>query len=196
MRQTSYPLAFLPSQFNQPFHSWMREWLSTSFRGHQGPYSPYEKLKNKSNDGDSNFLVIFSSSYWERRGDSLLLATISGDIWNVLNMQHITQIRKGAIIQTFPVVATKRLKNPPTWLKVAFTLKKPTTPTHIPSHFSDTDISRFDLGNPSSRSRMRWRPKSYINWHPFHDMSIASPTPLTYGFVKKIYLKIQGQGHS
>ena len=40
-------------------------------------------------------------------GDSLLLATISDDTWNVLNTQHITQIRKGGIIQTFPVVAIK-----------------------------------------------------------------------------------------
>ena len=30
-------------------------------------------------------------SYWEkRRGDSLMLATICDDTWNVLNMQHIT----------------------------------------------------------------------------------------------------------
>ena len=33
-------------------------------------------------------------------------------------------------MQTPPVVAIKRLKDPPTWLKVATTLEKPSTPTH------------------------------------------------------------------
>ena len=34
-----------------------------------------------------------------------MLATIRDDTWNVLNMQHKSQIRKDGIIQTFPVVA-------------------------------------------------------------------------------------------
>ena len=60
-----------------------------------------------------------------------MLATICDDTWNVLNMQHtISQIRKGGIIQSSPVVAINRLKDPPTWLKVATTLEKPPTPTH------------------------------------------------------------------
>ena len=49
-------------------------------------------LMNKSKDRDSNFLVVQSKSlksYWERRDDSLMLATIRDDTWNVLNMQHI-----------------------------------------------------------------------------------------------------------
>ena len=48
-----------------------------------------------------------------------MLATIRDDTWNVLNIQHITPIRKDGIIQTPPVVAIKILKDPPTWLKVA-----------------------------------------------------------------------------
>ena len=58
-----------------------------------------------------------------------MLATIHDDTWNVLNMQHITQIRKDGIIQIYPVVAINRSKDPPTWLKVATTLEKHPTPT-------------------------------------------------------------------
>ena len=47
----------------------------------------------------------------------------------MLNMQPIIQIRKDGIIQTSPVVAKNRLKDLPTWLKVATTLEKPPTPT-------------------------------------------------------------------
>ena len=47
-----------------------------------------------SNDRDSNFsgsvfLQPSLKSYWERRDDSLMLATIQDETWNVLNMQHI-----------------------------------------------------------------------------------------------------------
>ena len=60
-----------------------------------------------------------------------MLATICDDTWNMLNMQHITQIRKDGTLQTLPVVAIKRLKDLPTWLKVAITLEKAPTPTHL-----------------------------------------------------------------
>ena len=56
-----------------------------------------------------------------------MLATIRDDTWNELNMQHI--IRKCGIIQTSPVVAINRLKDPPTWLKVTTTLEENPTPT-------------------------------------------------------------------
>ena len=43
---------------------------------------------------------------------------------------HNPKFPKDGIIQTSPVVAKNRLKDPPTWLKVATTLEKPpTTPT-------------------------------------------------------------------
>ena len=48
------------------------------------------------------------------------------------NTAHNPQIRKDGIIQASPVMAIKRLKDPPTWLGVATTLEKPPTPTHIP----------------------------------------------------------------
>ena len=52
-------------------------------------------LLNKSKDMDisfqgSVFLQQSLKSYWERRDDSRMLATIRDDTWNVLNMQHIT----------------------------------------------------------------------------------------------------------
>ena len=58
-----------------------------------------------------------------------MLAKIRDYTWNVLNMQHITpKFEKDGTIQTSLVVAIKRLKDPPPWLKVATTLKKPPTP--------------------------------------------------------------------
>ena len=57
-----------------------------------------------------------------------MLATIRDDTWNVFNIQHVTP--KDGIIQTPSAGAIKRLKDPPTWLKVATTLEKPPIPTH------------------------------------------------------------------
>ena len=68
-------------------------------------------LKNKSKDRDSKFSgnVFFQQglkSYWKKRRDgSLMLATIRDDTWNVLNMLHISQIKKDGIIQTSRVAA-------------------------------------------------------------------------------------------
>ena len=60
-----------------------------------------------------------------------MLAIIRDDTWNVLSMQHtILQIRKAGVIQPSTVVAINRLKDPPTWLKVATTFEKPPTLTH------------------------------------------------------------------
>ena len=75
-----------------------------------------------------------------------MLGTIRDDTWNVLNMQHITQIRKDGIIQTSPVVAIKDLKDPPTWLKVATTFEKSPTTTHfVPgSHFQITNSLHYN----------------------------------------------------
>ena len=41
------------------------------------------------------------------------------------------QIRKDGVIQTSPVVAINKLKDLPTWFKVATTLEKPPPPTHV-----------------------------------------------------------------
>ena len=54
--------------------------------------------------------------------------------------QHAAHIpnSKDGIIQTSQVVAKNRLKDPPTWLKVATTLERPPTPTHF-------HIMRYDI---------------------------------------------------
>ena len=57
-----------------------------------------------------------------------MLATIRDDIWNLLNMQHITQNSKRWDNSDIHGGGHKRLKDPPTWLKVATTLKKPQPP--------------------------------------------------------------------
>ena len=59
-----------------------------------------------------------------------MLATIRDDTWNVLNMQHITPNSERWDYSDTPGGGHKRLKNPPTRLKVATTLEKPPTPTH------------------------------------------------------------------
>ena len=53
--------------------------------------------------------------------------------WHMKCAQHAVhnpKLKKDGIIETSLVVAIKRLKDPPTWLKVATTLEKPRTPTH------------------------------------------------------------------
>ena len=45
---------------------------------------------------------------------------------------HYPKIWKDEIIQTSPVVAIKRLKDPSTWLKVATTIEKPHPPPTNP----------------------------------------------------------------
>ena len=61
-----------------------------------------------------------------------MLATIREDTWNVLNMQHIIPNSKRLDYSDIPGGGhINRLKDPPTWLKVATTLEKPPTPTHM-----------------------------------------------------------------
>ena len=60
-----------------------------------------------------------------------MLATIRDDTWNVLNMQHITPNLKRWDYSDIPGGGHERLKDPPTWLKVATTLEKPPTPTQV-----------------------------------------------------------------
>ena len=60
-----------------------------------------------------------------------MLATIHNDTWNVLSMQHITPNLKDGIINLSSVVAIKRLKDLPTWLRMATTLEMLPTPTHL-----------------------------------------------------------------
>ena len=53
--------------------------------------------------------------------------------WHMKRAQHAVhnpKFRKDGIIQTSPVVAIIRLKDPPTWLKGATMLEKTPTPTH------------------------------------------------------------------
>ena len=65
-----------------------------------------------------------------------MLAAIRDDKQNVLNIQHITPNSK-----RWDYSDIKRLKDPPTRLKVATTLEKPPTPTHrnIVKKVSQTD---------------------------------------------------------
>ena len=77
-----------------------------------------------------------------------MLTTICDDTWNVLNITaHKTQIRKDGIIQTPPLVAIKRLKDPPTWLKVVTTLERPPTPTHMAAYSSELFVSPYINGS-------------------------------------------------
>ena len=60
-----------------------------------------------------------------------MLATIRDDTWNVLNMQHITSNSKRWDYSDIPGGKHKKVKDPNTSLKEAFTLEKPPTPTHM-----------------------------------------------------------------
>ena len=59
-----------------------------------------------------------------------MVVTIRDDTWNMLNMQHIIPNLKRWDYSDIPGGGHNRLKDPPTWLKVATTLEKPPTPTH------------------------------------------------------------------
>ena len=70
-------------------------------------------------------------------GQKLTVICSAALLWGVLKVQ--CQIRKDWIIQTSPVVAINRLKDPPTWLKVATALEKPPPPpTHIIGERADS----------------------------------------------------------
>ena len=60
-----------------------------------------------------------------------MLAKIHDDTWDMLNMHHIAPNLKRWIIKTSLIVSIKRLKDPPTWLKVDTTLEKPQPPSTV-----------------------------------------------------------------
>ena len=70
-----------------------------------------------------NFIVW--NFAWDRMASRLHAATATTFLMR-------SKIKKDGITQTSLVVAINRLKDPPTWLKVATTLEKPPTPTHWP----------------------------------------------------------------
>ena len=58
-----------------------------------------------------------------------MLATIRDDTWNLLNMQHITpNPKKMGLFRQPHSSGHEKIKDPPTWLKVATTLEKPQPP--------------------------------------------------------------------
>ena len=60
-----------------------------------------------------------------------MLATTRDDTWNMLNMHHITPNVKRWDYSNIPGGGHKKIKGPAHRLKVATTLEKPPTPTHI-----------------------------------------------------------------
>ena len=59
-----------------------------------------------------------------------MLARICDVTWNVLNMQHITPNSKRLDNSDIPGGGHKKIKDLPTWPKVATTLEKTPTPIH------------------------------------------------------------------
>ena len=114
-------------------------------------------LKHKSKDRDSHFLVLFSPSKarraFERGEDSLMLATIRDDTWNVLNMQHITPNSKIWDYSDILGDAHKR-SQPHCWRW--HHLRKPQTPTHL----------------------MHWRYSTLALNHQLYDLEENLPNPL------------------
>ena len=60
-----------------------------------------------------------------------MLATVHDDTWNVLNMQHITPNLRRWDYSDIPGGGHKYIKGPTHMVKVATTLEKNPTPTHI-----------------------------------------------------------------
>ena len=98
-----------------------------------------EILKNKSNDRDINFLVVFRPAKPKellREGITWLTDVGHNSWWHMKRAQHAAYNPKFPNYSDIPVVAINRLKDPPTWLKVATTLEKPPITNHreISSH--------------------------------------------------------------
>ena len=72
---------------------------------------------------------------------------------------HNPEFEKMGLFRQPPVVAIKRLKDPPTWLKVATTSEKPPTPTHV-----------FDNGVSLYRSHREKRTHRNTWAHPTHHL--------------------------
>ena len=68
-----------------------------------------------------------------------MFATIRDDTWNALNMPHIIPNLK-----RWDYSDINRIKDPPTWLKVATILEKPPTPTH-PTTTRKTDNCKMRI---------------------------------------------------
>ena len=83
-----------------------------------------------------------------------MLATARDDTWNMLNMQNITLNLKRLDYSDIPGGGHNRLKDPPTWLKVATTLEKPPNP-HLPvtqKIFPSDDVIMYQtLSNLTSK---------------------------------------------
>ena len=102
-----------------------------------------------------------------------MLATISDDTCNMLNMQHImccmlsmfhvssqivviTQIRKDGIIHTPPVMVLEKIKGAATWLKVTITFKK--KPYSPPTWTEKTEYLK-------NKTDMRISKLKALEWH-------------------------------
>ena len=119
-----------------------------------------------------------------------MLATIRVETWNVHNMQHIITNSKRWDYSDIPVVTINRLKDPPTWLKVATTSEKPPTLTH--SHDTIRSLRSIEnLGQcyryavPSKivsycscPSGLRWTSTQYLSSYPL--MSLFGTSYVLY----------------
>ena len=82
-----------------------------------------------------------------------MLAKIRDGTRNVLNMQHIIPNSKRWDYSDIP--GGDRLKDPPTWLKVATTLEKPPTPTDFLSWNEGQMTLKVKLNNPYFQHQLK-----------------------------------------
>ena len=107
-----------------------------------------EILKNKPKDRESNFLVVFSSS----KASKELLREEKGQLTDVGHNELCStcstssQIRKDEIIQTSPVVAINRLKDPPT------------SPQPPPTHWNRDNVVMMMISK--CKSKYHWSTKA------------------------------------
>ena len=98
-------------------------------------------------------------SYWERsRDDSLMLATICGATWNVLNMQHIIPNSKRWDYSDIPGGGQKKIEGPTHMAEGAHHLRKAPNP-HPPFEFEILHVNHELINHLWNGSRVHygWR---------------------------------------
>ena len=135
------------------------------------PEKSLKKMKIKSKDRDSNVLVVFSSSkalraiQKTRRVDSLMLATIRDDTWNVLHMQHITPNLNRWDYSNIPGDGHKKIKGPNHMVEGGHLPRN--VPNPHPQCFKETVISLTKTCRAEYHIKYSWLfLPIHPPWHP------------------------------
>ena len=136
------------------------------------------------------FPPVHLKSYWGRRDDSLTLATIRDDTWNVLNIQQITPHSKRRDYSDTPCSGHKKIKAPAHMVEGVHHLRKAPNPHSLliwawdflkmPMWFckytNKSDYNSYDDNNNSHGHTVSQTPA--IRWQDGHPRLLGTSWPL------------------